>query len=107
MQRSKILSYLGFAIKSGNLRTGVNAVATLKRVNLLIVCKTASQNTVKDAEKLAIKFGCPLVESAISVEEITGKENCKLMAVTDENLANAIIDNLDDSFKLKSEYSKE
>ena len=44
MQRSKILSYIGFAAKSGNLRTGVNAVATLKKANLLAVCKRASEN---------------------------------------------------------------
>ena len=107
MQRSKILSYIGFAAKSGNLRTGVNAVATLKKVNLLAVCKRASENTVRDAEKLAAKFNCPLIVSLIPVEEITGKENCKVFAVTDASLARAILDNLDDNFTIKSGGCKE
>lgn len=102
MQRSKVLTYVGFAIRSGNLRTGVNAISTLRRADLLVVCKTASSNTVKDAESLAKKFNCPLVLSGTSVEEITGKENCKLMAVTDESLAGAIMNNLDDNFTVIS-----
>lgn len=103
MQGSKVLAYLGFARKSGAMRTGVNAISTLKRANLMVVCSTASLNTVKDAEKLAHRFGCPLVISRIPVEEIAGKENCKLLCVTDGNLANAVLDNLDDNFTLKSE----
>ncbi|MBP5307807.1 MAG: hypothetical protein J6Z34_01590 [Clostridia bacterium] len=102
MQRSKAMSYLGFARKSGNLKAGVNAVATLKSARLVIVCKTASANTVKEAEKLAARFSCPLMETGIPAEEIAGKENCKVVAVTDGNLARAIIDSSDENFTLKS-----
>ena len=107
MQKSKVLTYLGFAAKSGNLRSGVNAIATLRRADLLIICKTASQNTVKDASKLATRLGCPLVQSAITTESISGKENCKLLAVTESNLARAVLDNLDDNFTLISGGCKE
>ena len=107
LQRSKTQSYLGFAIKSGNLRSGVNAISTLKRADALILCATASPNTVKDAEKLSAKFGCPLIVSNIAVEQLIGKENCKLLAVTDANLAKAILNNLDDNFTLKSGGCKE
>ncbi len=109
MQRSKILSYIGFAKKSGNLRTGVNGIAATKGACLLILCSSAAQNTVAEAEKLARKFGCPLAVSYISVEEITGKSNCKLMALTDKELAGAIIQNIktDENFTLKSGGCKE
>ena len=107
MQRSKVTAYLGFAKKSGNLRSGVNAIGTLKRANLLILCQTASPNTEKDARKLSVKLGCPMLKSKLSVEELAGKENCKLLAVTDENLARAILDNLDDNFTLISGGCKE
>ena len=33
-------------------------------------------------------------------EEITGKENCKVAAVTDENLAKAILQNLGEDFRV-------
>lgn len=107
MQRSKVLTYIGFAKKSGNLRSGVNAINTLKTANLLIVCATASQNTVKEAVKLSVKFSCPIVESKVLIEEITGKENCKLIAITEGNLAKAILDNKDENFTLISGGMKE
>ena len=107
MQRSKVLTYIGFAKKSGNLRSGVNAINTLKTANLLIVCATASQNTVKEAVKLSVKFSCPIVESKVLIEEITGKENCKLIAITEGNLAKAILDNKDENFTLISGGCKE
>ena len=98
MQRSKAETYLGFARKSGNLRSGVNAIATLKKVHLLIVCETASENTVKEAAKLAARFNCPLMKTGVPAEKIAGKENCKLLAVTDGNLAKAITECSDDNF---------
>ena len=103
MQKSKIEAYLGFAKKSGNLRTGVNGISALKGANLIIVCASAAENTVREAEKLAGRFRCPLAVSAVSVEEITGKENCKLMAITDGNLAAAILKNIesDDNYTLR------
>ncbi len=107
MQKSKVLTYIGFAKRSGNLRTGVNAISTLRSVNLLIICATASQNTQKDADKIAARFNCPLIRTNIPAEEISGKDNCKLMAVTDFNLADAILNNLDDNFTLISGGIKE
>lgn len=101
--QSKILSYIGFAKKSGKLRCGVNAISTIKGgVKLLIICKTASENTYKDALKLATKFSVKLIESDIPIEEICGKENCKLIAIEEPNLAKAIIDNLDCHFTICS-----
>ena len=107
MQRSKIASYLGFAKKSGYLRAGANVIATLKKANLIIVSEDASENAKKDAKKYSDKFACPLVLSAIPAEEITGKENCKTIAVTEENLAKAILDNLDENFTIISGGRKE
>lgn len=102
MQRSKAETFLGFARRSGNLRAGVNAIAMLKKVYLLIICRTASANTRKEAEKLAVKFACPLMETGVPAEKISGKENCKLLAVTDGELAKAITENADDNFTIIS-----
>lgn len=78
---------------------GVNAIYTLKRAKLLILCGTAAKNTVKEAIKLSKKFNCAIVVAkTVTVEEMTGKEHCKLMAITDASLAKAIKDNLDGDF---------
>ena len=107
MQRSKIVSYLGFARMSGNLRAGSNLIASLKKANLIIVSADASENARKDAKKYSDKFACPLLLSAVSLEEITGKENCKTVAVTEENLSRAILENLDENFTIISGGRKE
>lgn len=98
----KPYSYIGFAIKAKKLRTGINAVGTLnKDVYLIILCSTGEKNARKEAEKLAAKHNTPLIESfRFTIEEMTGKENCKVAAVLDEHLAQAIIDNLGDDFKV-------
>ncbi len=99
MGRSKIETFIGFSIRAGKYRLGVNAVATLKNAELLIMCHTASENTVKDVLKLSKKLKAEIIVcNFVNLEDLTGKENCKLMAVTDKSLAKAIIDNLDENF---------
>ena len=96
MVNGKVRSYFGFAVKSGNLRGGLNTIGTLKkRVYLIAVCHTASENSKGEAKKFAMKFKCPLIEIAgATLGEYVGKENCKVAAVTDENLAKAILENI-------------
>ncbi|MBR1968686.1 MAG: hypothetical protein IKJ14_03630 [Clostridia bacterium] len=97
--KSKAETFVGFAIRAKKFRIGLNAVATLKKANLLIVCKTASENTVKDAGKLKRKFNCPmLITVEKTLEEITHRENAKVMAIADFALAKAILDNSEKDF---------
>ncbi|MBQ3165943.1 MAG: hypothetical protein IKD14_04250 [Clostridia bacterium] len=98
--QDKIRSYIGFAIRAGKVRTGVNAISTLKKsVPLLLLCSTASPNTVKDAVKLATNLKARLVVSkAETLENIFNKQNCKLAAIMEPSLAAAIIDNLNEKF---------
>ena len=104
MEKSKPLSYIGFALRARKVRTGVNAIETLKgNVFVLIVCATASQNTLDDAVKLSKKFNAPLVVSkTYKIEELVKKQHCKLLAIQDESLGNAVLQNLDSHFQ---EYS--
>ncbi len=97
--KSKAQTFVGFAMRTGNYRIGANACATLKRAYLVIVCRSASDNTKKEAEKLSRKFGCPLLETAqLLLEEITHKENSKVMAIADKKLSQAIISNSEKDF---------
>ncbi len=104
MQRSKAESYIGFCIKAGKLTCGFNAVEQQKKdVFLLLLCHTATENAQKSALKLKNRFGCEmLVSCGRTLEEITGKVNCKLAAVRDHNLARAILRAEDENFKIYS-----
>lgn len=97
--KSKAETFIGFAMRARKYRIGVNAVGTLKKVNLIIICKSASENTVKDALKLANKFHCTaILTKQKTLEEITHRENAKVMAITDSALSKAILDNSKEDF---------
>lgn len=100
IMRDKIYTYIGFAVKAGKVRLGVNAIGTIKNtIPLMLLCDTASENTKKDAVKLAKKYGSKIVVSKEDkLEDLFYKENCKLAAVLDESLAKAILDNLNEKF---------
>lgn len=95
MQNNKIFTYVGFARRSGKFKAGVNAIKTVKKgVELLMLCKSASPNAIKEAEKLSERFFCPLYKTVtFTVEDMMDKENCKLVAILDAELAKAIISN--------------
>lgn len=81
---------------------GSNSVATLRKAHLIILCDSASEGTKKTALSYATKFHCPLMITKIPLEDLTYKENCKIVAVTDKNLAKAIIEHQDDNFSISS-----
>lgn len=92
MVKSKGETYIGFAIRARKCKIGVNACATLKKAKLIVVCKTAGENTFKEAQKLAVKFCCPtLITKEKTLGEITHKENAKVMAITDAALSRAVL----------------
>lgn len=98
-KKSKVETFIGFAMRTGNFRIGTNAVATLKRAELVIVCNSASENTKKEADKLARKFRCPIIEPKVkTLEELTHRENAKVMAIADKSLSKAILSNSEEDF---------
>ena len=65
----------------------------------MIVCNTASDNTKAEAEKVAKKYRCPLIITKTEkLEDITHRENAKVMAIADKALAKAILDNIENDF---------
>ena len=95
----KAETFIGFSMRTGKFRIGANACATLKKAYLVIVCRSASENTKKEAEKLAKRFKCSLLETVTKLlEEYTHRENAKVMAIADKGLAQAITDNSEKDF---------
>ncbi len=103
-KKTKVLTFIGFALRARGVKCGVNAVATIKNgCDLIILCKTASDNTFDDAVKLAKKLSAKLyISKTHLIEEIVNKPNCKLIAITNKELSKAIIDNIDEDFALYS-----
>jgi hypothetical protein len=101
LAKTKIDTYIGFAIKSGNVTFGADAIKMLKGgVYLLIICATAGKSTEKVAIKLKDKFNCPMLICKSGLDNVVFKTNCKLIAIRDKNLANAIAQNVDENYEI-------
>lgn len=86
-----IESYLGFAVKSGKIIYGIdNLKRSNKKKHLIILSRTAADNLSKKARLYSERYGVPLAE-VDSLETLLKKENCKLAALLDENMAKAIL----------------
>ena len=100
----KVETYLGFCLRARKITLGSGSIDTLKKgVYLVIVCSTASENTFKLALKYKNRFSCPLMVCKVGLENAVHKEGCKLAAVRDTELANAIISNAGEDYELYTE----
>lgn len=95
MQNSdKIRSYLGFAARANKIVFGTERIIKKNRVPVIVLGSDAMQNTVKRINNYAERSNSPVVTlEKGTIEEIFKKQNCKVVAVTDASLANAIIEN--------------
>lgn len=95
MNISKISAYIGFAAKARKIVFGTESITQKNRpYKLIILCGTAGENTVKQIVNYAEKTKSPLIVlNGVTIEDILKKPNCKVIAVTDGNLAKAIIEN--------------
>ena len=97
--KSKATTFIGFAIRKGSYKIGVNAIFTLKKAHLLILCKSAGKDTTDKAIKLSKRFNCKLIKTENHLlSELTFRENAKLLAITDAELSAAIQKNSENEF---------
>lgn len=91
--RNKIISYLGFAQKSGNAVIGMDNILTKHRdYKLILVCNSASDRLKKEM----YKFGGDKI-AVLTVEDLAGLTNrsgCKAIGIIEPNLATAIIEQI-------------
>jgi len=99
-KRSKAETFIGFSVKARVLVTGSDAVDRLKRAYLILLCGSAAENTAKLAESCAKRLNCPLMICKKPLQDACNKRNCKIAAITDKNLATAVIDNQDEYFSV-------
>ena len=104
MAQSKVRSYIGFCIKARKITLGSNAIGTLSGgVYLLILDKNAAKNSLRFALKFKKRFNCPLILCNESLEDVVCKKECRLAAIRDKNLADAIINSGDINYELFTE----
>jgi len=89
---NKIKSYLGLSIKSGKIVIGQDRLKDYnKKVHLIVVSPTASQNLKDLSLRLKEKFGCELIETKEDLESLLSRSGCKIVGLTMESLAQAVL----------------
>lgn len=92
---NKIISYIGFAIKSNSVIAGQTPIKrSKKKIYLILVCNTASENLKNLAKNIANKQeSCEVICTNVLLSDLTNIKDIKIIALTDENLSKAIISN--------------
>jgi hypothetical protein len=103
LAKSKVETYIGFAIKARKIAHGSGAISTLRGgVYLLIADGTAAKNTQKLSLKFKERFSCPLLICKYGFEDAVNKAGCKIVALRDRELSKAILDSQDENYELYS-----
>lgn len=100
----KVEAYIGFCLRARKIALGAGSIDVLnKGVYLIIVCSTASENTFKLALKYRNRFSCPLIVCRTGLENAVHKPSCKIAAIRDFQLAEAIVKNVGEDYELYTE----
>ena len=85
---------MGFSIKSGKVVFGLDKLQEyFKPVRLVIVCSTVAENTYKKLKTLCEynKWKMVQLKDEIVLGQIIGRDNCKVLAMTDKSLSTAVL----------------
>ena len=100
MANTRIETFIGFCVKAGKITLGSGAIDTVRRgVFVLIVSADAAKNTQKLALKYKNRFDCPLIVCKSGLERAVNKPGCKIASVRYKNLADSILESLDDNYE--------
>ncbi len=89
---NKIISYIGFAIKSNKVVLGQGQLKHYKgQINLILVSGDSSDNLIDLAKNISNKHNCNYIVTKQPLENLTNIQNLKIIGITDPNLSNAII----------------
>ena len=91
--KSKVETYIGFAIKKGSVVFGCDGITSSKKhMCLMLYTPTLSDNSLYVLKQASERTRCPLAQ--IDEYDILKKKNCKALAICDRSLASAILENL-------------
>ncbi len=101
LEQSKVRSYVGFCIRARKISFGITAIGMLKSgVFLLILDGDAAKNSIRYALKFKKRFACPLLICKYGFSDLVNKPECKIAAIKDKSLAEAILNSGEDGYEI-------
>ena len=102
MTTDKVATLIGFAMRAGKVVFGTDNIETCRKKYLIVFDGTLSQNS---QDKLVRNAGnVPTLRSTMAlIKDITHREGCKALALTDKQMAQAILTNKNGSYQQVTE----
>ncbi len=90
---SKIDCYVHFAVRSGKVIWGIDSlIKSRKRIKTVLYDSTLGQNSKKELERYLNTNNVPSLQLPENyLNTLLKRENVKVLAITDDSLANAIL----------------
>lgn len=99
--KDKVETLLGFAVKAGKVFYGSDTLETVRsKYYIIVLCNTASDNTKKRVLSVAKKKRLPVIVTEKELQYTVGKPNCKVLAVADKQMAEAILGFAGENYRL-------
>ena len=99
----KVETLLGFAMRAGKVVFGTDSIERYhKRMYLILMCGTLAENS---RSKILNAYGKvpKVISRTAKLSDITHRQGVKALAVTDRQMAEAIINNMNGSYQLVTE----
>ena len=100
MAKDKIETLVGFAVKASKLIYGVDNIVGGRRKSLVLMCKSTAENTKKSVIDFCNQTGTDLIITEKPLEDIVFRKNCKVIALKDTQMANAVKKNINENYTL-------
>lgn len=100
MMKDKVLNYLGLAARGRMLAIGYNTCMFMmgkRKVKLVVLASDLAENSMKKMLSLVNRNNVPYIIYGTKevLSQRTGKEDSGIFGITDENLAKAILVEID------------
>lgn len=92
LETSKIKSYLSFSIRSGKIIFGVDNLFQAKhKPNLVLICSLQNEKVTNKIIKFCDSSNIAYIKlEQLILADLIGRDNCKVVGLLDNNLAEAI-----------------
>ena len=95
MNISKVKTYIGFAIKSRQIKYGVDDILKLKHASLILISDALAESAFKKLKGYALNKSTDcVIFTSDEFNELIQNTSIKAAAILDSNLADAIKKNL-------------
>lgn len=92
MKIEKIKSYLGFAIRSGEIIFGYDKLMDSRKIpGLVIVCSTQNDKVACKVHRYCDERNITFIQlKDMVLGDLIGRDNCKVVGIVNRNLAQAL-----------------